>query len=162
MLSPSVLLIKKALFLQLWERKQDIMVKVKITPLLAVIKGGTGYGQSAVEWSQAPNRRNAAGIFIIGICICSWTLARAVLTCWSTTFVPAAMFNCVNPIQPLQKASVSSLLPLIFSLPVTPLGKAVLSSFSMQHCYLRKKSCHAWEFSIPFVSGGNKAQGATL
>lgn len=39
MFSLSVPLIKKALSLQLWERKQGIMVKVKITPLLAVIKG---------------------------------------------------------------------------------------------------------------------------
>lgn len=37
--SLSVPLIKKALFLQLWKRKQDVTVKVKITCLLAVIKG---------------------------------------------------------------------------------------------------------------------------
>lgn len=46
MFSLSIPLIKKALFLQLWERKQDIMVKVKITRVLTVIE------QSYSTWTK--------------------------------------------------------------------------------------------------------------
>lgn len=69
--SLSVSLTEKALLLQLWERKQDRMAEVKITHLWLLSKGAIAHGQSAVCVIPIPNQRNAAGTFIIDICISS-------------------------------------------------------------------------------------------
>lgn len=60
MFSLSKFLIKKALFLQLWERKQDIMVKVKATRFDCYQRVIWPMDKMQLERTQVPKHRNAS------------------------------------------------------------------------------------------------------
>lgn len=65
MFSLSKSLIKKALFLQLWERKQVIMVKVKATRLDCYWRVIWHMDKMQLEWSQVPEHRNASLLLLL-------------------------------------------------------------------------------------------------